>query len=260
MPHAEEDDSIYADVLLRLGSMEWAQGDAAAAWESCSRAHAIFQRLGNGRGIAASLLNLGSSALAMDETEKARGLFEDAIVASRLVARPASLAHAQLGLGELQRHLGEYDAAEATYRLARQAATEAGDSVIAALCTADLGTLALQRGDCEAAKTHIREALSVPHLGATEWLVSLLLPTVAFIELSTGQPERSAVLLGAAEAARQRTSTAVQRADLDVLDTCTERTRSACDPAAFATAWARGRAMTVHDALAFAGQGGLADA
>ncbi|MBM3494541.1 MAG: tetratricopeptide repeat protein, partial [Armatimonadetes bacterium] len=214
---------------------------------------------GNGRGIAASLLNLGSSALALDEVEKARGLFEDAISASRLVGTPGTLAHARLGLGELQRHMGEFEDAEATYRTAREAAVEAGDPVIEALCTADLGTLAFQRGDCEAAKALLREALSVKLLGAMDWLVSLLLPTIAGIELAHGRPDRSAVLLGAAEAARERTNTAVQRADAQVLDECVAQTREGCSPSGFASAWARGRSLSVLDAVAFAREGALAE-
>ncbi len=258
LPRNGEDDPVIADVLLRLGSMEWAQGDAEASRESCSRAHEIYRKLGNGRGIAAALLNLGSAALSLDRTEEARRLFEDAITASRLVGRPSTLAHALLGLGELQRHVGEFQKAEETYGLAREAAVEAGDSVIEALCTADLGTLALQRGDCDAARDLLCSALDVEPLGATDWLVCLLLPTVAGIELAQGRPERSAVLLGAAEAARLRTNTAVQRADLNVLIRCTDRAREACGDRTFAESFERGRALSVGEALGFAREGALA--
>lgn len=259
LPGAPDEERLYAEALLALGSMEWTQGDAERAWDSCAEAHAVYQRLGDGRGVAASLLNLGSSALALGRLDDARSLFEDAIAAARLIGRPGIVAHAQLGLGELQRLVGEYDAAEESYRKARDAAAQANDPVIEALCTADLGTLAFQRGDAGAAKRLLGEALHVKLLGATDWLVALLLPTLAAIELSEGKPERSAVLLGAAEAARERTNTAVQRADQEVLNRCIDLTREQCSERIFERSWQQGRALSITDTMVFAREGALAD-
>ena len=110
--------------------------------------------------------------------------------------------------------------------------------------------MAWQEGDAASATAHLTESLALrrelgERLGIAECLEGL-----ATVAAGTGQPERAARLLGAAEALREAIGAPLPPVDRPDHDDDDSATRAALGEAAFAAAWAAGRALTVEQAVA----------
>jgi len=161
-------------------------------------------------------------------------------------------------LGELSRIQGDYDRAGKFYE--ENLEILRGLQIRPAAPTFNLAWVSLHRGDHRKAKVLFEESL---RLYAEEdnkngmencvWGFAALLGT-------TGNPNQAARLFGAAEALlegvgiRRRMDTSDQKE----FDHYVAAVRTQLDEAAFAKAWAEGRAMTMEQAIAYAleNQGG----
>ncbi len=116
----------------------------------------------------------------------------------------------------------------------------------------DLAHVDRQAGDFPAAVAGYRRAiLSWKDLGHRA-AVANVLECLAFIARAQYQLERSARLLGAAEALRETIGAAMNDYERAEYDAETAQLRAALDPAALTAAWAAGRAMTLDQAVALA--------
>jgi hypothetical protein len=79
---------------------------------------------------------------------------------------------------------------------------------------------------------------------------------LATLEVSTGDPERAAVLLGSAEAIREEIGATGWESDRLRSRTARETVERRLGAEAFGRAVARGRAMAPHEVVAFALEGG----
>ena len=159
-------------------------------------------------------------------------------------------------------HLGDYEIARSRYSEALTIFAELGDLYFENICRSGLADIARNRGENDQAITLFKETLvawrELGHRGGVaRCLECLAYLTVAKVDqlgapLSRQMLIRSARLLGAAEIIRQTndiTMTHLEREDhnLEVAVLQAEM-----DPAARATAWAEGRALTLEQAAAYA--------
>jgi predicted ATPase len=201
-------------------------------------------------GTVASLLHdLGEMRATRGEFEAARVLHEEALELRRELGVPMGIAHALHGLAELEMYQREYQRARELYEEILEIARPEGDAEAICLNSASLGECLRRLGDEERARSLLAEGLEL----------SLRLPLLsiapealeAFAALAVShQPQRAAVLIGAAEALRDETGFGV--ADPVEHERVVSNCRAQLGTEAFATRCSEGRAMTLEQAADFA--------
>ncbi len=173
----------------------------------------ILREVGDRDALTASLGMSGENALARGDHAAARALLDEALV----VCREGNVA-----AGEIVTLLG-------------------------------LGDLARAEGDLAAAHSRFTEALRVGHAnGARSFLrpVTRALQRLASLSIAVGDPRTGVRILGAAAAAHGDTTMFQGRRDRWEDDLASAR--ATLGEAAFAAAWAEGRAMTLEETIACA--------
>jgi predicted ATPase len=117
---------------------------------------------------------------------------------------PVFTAIAVFTAGSLEMALGRYDDALRHLREARDLADVCGGDWFASGSRVQLGILAVLRGRLDEARALIDEALDLSLAARSTRFVTLCLAGYARLALAEGDPERAAVLKGAAEGLRRR--------------------------------------------------------
>jgi predicted ATPase/class 3 adenylate cyclase len=117
---------------------------------------------------------------------------------------PFWTASAGLTVGSLETTVGSYDDALHHLTEVRDLADRFDNPWIAAIGRVGLGTLALERGELEEAQALLDEALGLSLAAHSTRSVTLCLTAFARWALMAGDPERAALVAGAAEGLRRR--------------------------------------------------------
>jgi non-specific serine/threonine protein kinase len=285
-PHFEESVGKFRDLgdrwglsysLSALGEEALRRGDYAIAQSVLEESLGIFQELGSKSGIAMSLSELGWLALSQGDYLAARSRLEESLALRQEMGYRVGMAIALNLLGDVALHQGNYQQAKALIDKSLTLRKELGSKSGIAWSLQNLGNLAQHQGEYRQAAALFEESLALfvdlgNKIGVAECLEGLA--SVAVAEWRPegrtgarhaatsapqrrgagegGRAERAAQLLGAAEALREVASTPLppyRRADHD-RDLAAARAQ--LDEAAFAAAWAAGRAMAMEQAVAYA--------
>jgi non-specific serine/threonine protein kinase len=241
------------------GHLAWRRGDYGRALALYEAAVALAREQGERRVLAAAL---GSLAAAMSraggEPGRAAALLGEGLALHRALGDERGIASALLTLGLLAHDQGEPARAVALVEeglaLARRLGPGAGPI---ALGLRNLGLLAYLQGQPERAEGLTRQALALHHDQAQARGMVWGLATLALVASARGRAGRAARLFGAAERlfGYSRPMDVPPRYR-DDYDRAVGAARARLGEAAFAGAWAAGRAMALEDAVAYA----LADA
>jgi non-specific serine/threonine protein kinase len=146
--------------------------------------------------------------------------------------------------GRVREATGYFDEALALLR-------STGHTYYAMHTLADLGDVALDVGETVRAAGHYRDAVGLAVAFGHRRVVVRTLAALASVAAATAQAERAARLFGAGERLREATGIAVRTpADRAVHERAIAAARAALGEAAFAAAWAAGRALTPEQAIA----------
>ena len=156
-----------------------------------------------------------------------------------------SLCAVLLGAGELDRAV---DVGENALALSKRS----GELLFRGYLLSYLGQAYWLRGDREHGEALAREAVMYKHAIDDRHGLAIVLETLAWMVAEAGQHERAACLLGSAERVRDESSVGL----MELFRTQHERTVAIAEQgfghAAFDAAFARGRAMTIDEGVAFA--------
>jgi hypothetical protein len=143
------------------------------------------------------------------------------------------------------------DLAEATVALteAADAFRETGGPALSTPLIG-LGEIALRAGDAPGAAGHLREALRLARAIGHRRNVADSLLDFGVLARVVGQPERSARLLGAAEALRDALNAQISSRQRTGYAETVKAVRAVLGDGTFEQAWAAGRAMTQGEAVA----------
>jgi len=211
-----EDQRQIASALLSLAEVTFPCDDLDAVWELCVEARQLFEELGDSLGLARTLAWLAEVAMHRGDREAARPLLEERLAIHRKLGESDYLFDALGGMGHLERDEGNYDRARALYQESLRLRQKLGHQMALAQSLEDFAVLAGREQRAERA---------VRLLGAGE----------AFCETLGAHPPV------AVAAEYERTMAAG---------------RAALGEAAFAAAWAEGRAMSLEQAAEYALSGG----
>lgn len=214
-----EDQWGVALALNHLGNLASRQRDYAAAHSLLTGALALCRAVGDKRLTATSLNNLGEVARCEDDDERASVLYEEALALRRELNDKSGIATTLHNLGHVLQHQRDHKKAAALLEESLAVYQEVGDKRGLGLCLAGLAGIAMQTS-----------------LGSSARYDEDL--------------RRAVQLFGAADGLLNGISASLAPADRAEYDRNVATLRFQLGEAAYAAAWAEGRAMTLEQAIA----------
>jgi len=248
------DEQEIAFALLWLGRTAHRQRDDHTAQgyiEECLR---IYQGLQDQWGIAMAMFRLGGQASyqgryaeAEEQGLKSLAIFQE--LGDKFMAGQVLNV-----LGELARLLGDYERAGKFYEESLEILRELGSRFTLAAPSFNLAWVALHGGDYRKAKVLFEESLKLYKEDGNKNAMTDCLSGFAAVLGVIGRPEQAARLLGAVESLLESIgmSGRMDPSDQKEFDHYVAAARAHLDEAAFAKAWAAGRAMALEQAIEYA--------
>ena len=163
---------------------------------------------------------------------------------------PVFTAMAAFTASSLEMALGRYDDSERDLREARDLAEPVGGDWLTAGSQVHLGTLAVLRGRLDEARPLLEEALDLSLASHSTQFVTLCLAGYAQLAFADGDPDRAALLEGAAEGLRRRVGLPawpnLRRVEADLVT----RVRHRLGDSRFDQAFSAGSGLTQQEAVA----------
>jgi predicted ATPase len=163
---------------------------------------------------------------------------------------PVFTAMAAFTVGSLDTALGRYDDALLHLREARDLAESPGDEWLAAGSRVQLGILEVLRGRLDDARALLNEALDLSLAARSTPFVTLFLSAYAWLAFADEDPDRAALLEGAAEGLRRRVGLSawphLRRVESDLV----AQVRQRLGASQFDQAFSAGSRLTQHEVVA----------
>ncbi len=247
----------HARALVRLGMIEAYQAEDQEAERHLEPALAVARQQGEALLIAEALLGLGALAIQRGDHDRGVDLLDScrAVTATATDRRQAEILTgwtlANLAIAARARGDARLTAEMLQDGLHRMRAVGYTKGMI--LLLGDLGDLARDEGKYDQALRLCREALGLVRGNPGTRVVTEVVESVGIIAAGAGESERSARLLGAAGALRERIGLRyrVTTRQLAMEDALTAA-RAGLGERAFAVAWAAGRALRPDEAVMLA--------
>jgi len=122
---------------------------------------AINQRLGQKRGVAASLAEIAQVQLSLGKPDAALAAYNDALKIRREIGAKKEAGDTLIDLGDVYFDRGQSDQALQMFKESLQIQRDAGDETYQALCLNNIGNTYLQKGENEDALTYLQQALQL---------------------------------------------------------------------------------------------------
>jgi predicted ATPase/DNA-binding XRE family transcriptional regulator len=244
--------AVRAHVLLGAGVMAYFQGDYRQAEAHTEATLASFRALDDVDGAGSALGNLGLLADAAGDYPRAIARYEEALAIFRTLGDRTRIGYMLNNLGIIAQLQGDLERAAALHEEALELRRSLGDPDSIAFSLGNLGQVAYAQGDYARAEALQAETLTLRRTLSNKVALARGYENFALIAAATRQPRRAVRLFGAAEALRTQLGVRVPPNDQDAYDCCIGELRAHLGPAAFASEWEAGLAMTVDEATAFA--------
>jgi predicted ATPase/class 3 adenylate cyclase len=205
--------ALRARIVQAAGVFAGTQGDSRRARELAELGLALYEGLGDRRGTAIMLRDLGAAAVRGGEHAEATAYYERSAALLEELGEHTLLATALANLGDVAFRQGDLGAAADRTREALALQREIGATFGVAISLSTLGFIALQDGRDEDARIALEESMLLAHeLGSSDNLAYAFegLAAVAATRRDWG---RAAALLGRAEALREATATELEEAE-----------------------------------------------
>ncbi len=247
---------LPADVRAKAphvaGVLALEQGAYDQADASLRDSLALFRGLGDLYGAAFALYSLGTIALYRGEHARAAASLTEALGLLREVGDTDGIAAllGQLGYAALLRQ--DYGRATARFEESLALYQDMGSTLGSGYMLVCLGRALLEQGDHARAWAALKEGLLLNRQAGNRWYIAGCLEALAAATAAGGEPARAARLWGATEALRAAMAAPLPPVERPLYERYVAAARARADAAAFAAAWAEGRALTLEQALALA--------
>jgi non-specific serine/threonine protein kinase len=252
MPGAEVSSPERARALTGAGVLTETQGDVVAADALHAESHAIWQQLGDARGLANSLLFRWLIALYHDDHHAMDAFASQSLGIFRQGGENwgTAMSLTELGIGAMRR----YDTAQATAYLTegRDLFRSIKDAWGEAVCTGVLGNISLIEGKLAQAAPLLKACLEALLQLNDQWGVVTFLPATARLEAERGRWERCVVLSGAVQALGEAIGAPLKDPFRRRYESNLARARQELASETYDAEWVRGRAMSSSAAVTFA--------
>jgi non-specific serine/threonine protein kinase len=234
-----------------LGAMAWLRGEYMQSIELHRQALVLYREIGDARGIALALSNIGGSFVYLGEYNRALEYFEESLALARGLAPSSLLTTILTAMGELARYRGDYTRAYALAEEALRAATEIEHIQHIALALNNFALLATRQQEFERALRLHRQSLELYRTVQEIRFLPEGLQGLAAALNRTGQTGRAAVLLGAADALRTSIGLFLPPIEREDYERVLGEVQVALQDR-FEAEWDRGHSMSSEQAIDFA--------
>lgn len=207
---------------------------------------AIWRELGDKRGIATVLGDLGVLAFGQADFVAARALYDESLAIWRELKDKWGVALSVHNLGRVAFREGDLETARILLEESLDIWRELGDSQDIAVALTNLGFVALSRGDHAAARSLFEKGLTIQQELGDKRRIAYALEGSAFLAAAQGQLRRAAQLFGSAEALRETIGAPLPPVDRSDYVRMVGIVRSGLSEDALAEAWNAGRAITLE--------------
>ncbi|HET7685308.1 MAG TPA: tetratricopeptide repeat protein [Candidatus Limnocylindria bacterium] len=218
------------------------RGDLERARQLFGESIQMARGAGDLHGAAFSLVNLADVAARQGDAEEADRLYAESIEVFRSIGDDFGTAHAMASLAQAARRRGDRATARQQYRAALEIHERTGDRRAEARLSALLGDLAAEEGDQAEAEHLYQHAVAVR--GALGDRVGVAHALERLAGIAEDRPERSAALLGAADAIRTTVGAPLSPANARRVEQFLTELGAAAGPEAIRAAFAAGRASS----------------
>jgi predicted ATPase/Tfp pilus assembly protein PilF len=242
--------------LIAMGNLEMAvayinMGQDEMAKTVLTEARAFFKEHNLPFFHAITTVHIGNVELGLGYPESANALHQQALEEARAIGESWLLSFALNNLGEVARVQGRYDLARKYYEECAALLRDTGDKGDTARFVHTLGYIAQHEGDYAQAESQFRKSLMLfRQLGNRRGMAECM-AGLAGLRARQGHAEWGAIMLSAAESVLKSTGGAWWPADRVEVDANQEFLRSALSEISLAAAQAKGRGMTLEQALTF---------
>ncbi len=246
------DKEARTKMLLGASYLNRLRGNFELTRSCAEESLALAQQTGDKKSVAFSLYQLGLLALDGDNVTQSGRLFEEGLIFAKDSGDRQILAMLLNGLGEFSRSQADYEQAGDFYRQALAINRETGDLARQVTNLINLGATALSEGNSEAAGSFYKKGLKISSgMGDVRGAIYCL-EGVAGAYWAAREPERAALLLGAAEVLREANNLPIEPADRLPYDRSIALVRDSLTEKAFADSYAKGRKVKLDEAVASA--------
>jgi len=239
-----------AACLNLLGLHACRLGDHARAATLGDESLLLSREAGDQWSVAHALVVLGLVALAEGNNDRATSLLEEALTMFRILSDKRGSALTLMSLGLVVRRRGDNQRAAALFEEALGTFRELGDKGRSAFTLSNLAIVAWNQQNYTRSAVLFEESLALQRDLRDKPGIATSLVGLALVASALGQSNRASMLFGAAEALRESTGIPLPPFILDEYQGCVASLKARLGDAAFATTWAKGRAMTLEEALA----------
>jgi predicted ATPase/class 3 adenylate cyclase len=247
------DNDLIWRTLADLGVVAMLQGDYKRARDLVEQSLLTMRRRGDEEGGMVVRI-LGEVECALGNIEQATNYYEEALTIGRKLVHKRAMAGALEGLGKIAFDRGDYSRARALYEEGLQVAGELGEkSEYATTLSINFAELAAEeRKFDEACRLCMASLRNSQESGDKESIAAELSICAWLCFASAGQAEPAAQLFGAVEGIRETFGLALPPRQRPRHEQRIAAIRDALDQKVFAAAWARGKAMSIDEAVAYA--------
>jgi len=238
--------------LVSLGMVARYEGDHVAARSLLEESLELLEQAGDSEAMAAALGNLGVVARDLGQADLAERHLSRSLALWRDLDDRIGMAWTLSGLAMVARASRKLDVARARIEESLAIWRDLGDRQNIANVLSTTGRLARDESDYALARTHLAESLQIFRDIGDRRGLAFVLEGFAGLAADEGHPLRAHCLVASAAALRQITGAGVPpvwRADLE---RSLERASRGVSRGAIEEANARGRSMTLAQAIAFA--------
>jgi predicted ATPase/class 3 adenylate cyclase len=235
--------------LCELSYLADRQGDHEQAKAYAGQALRISREIGDGEGVWRALIRLGGLAQDAREYERARTLYEESLALARGVGDSRLIGMSLGDLGLLARDEGDYERATVLQRESLTCARLNANPMTVAIALANLAEVMLLRDCREEARALAAESLLICDATASPDLMAACLEIIGAIAAEQGDGDRAARLCGAANRLREELGTTLPPFERELNERALAAVQRELGEAAYAAAWAQGRAMTPAEVL-----------
>jgi predicted ATPase/DNA-binding XRE family transcriptional regulator len=245
-------------VLYWLGYLAREQGDSATARLRLEESLAFCRELGDKFEIADGLVTLGQVAVMQEDVAWATLLLEEGLTLMRALGVGYGIGWALNHLGHVAQLQGQYEQATQLHHeslpfFRADSQNPRNRSILEAFEA--LGETALGQGNASLAAPHFTAALTEYRAFGDKKGLVWCLAGLAGVAALDEEPERAAQLWGAAEALRLSIGSRHAPASRATRERLVAEAREELGEAAFESAWARGQALTLEQAIELALEG-----
>ena len=249
-----EDDQWMGPVMLTTAVALINVGRDTDARPLLIQAKAIFKEQWRTYFLPFALIHLGNAELGLGNPEQANAYHKEAETIARSLGENWIISFALNNLGEVARTQGRYELARKYYEECEILLRDTGDLGDLARFAHSLGYVAQHEKDYQRAETQFRKSLAMfRRLGNRRGMAECM-AGLAGLKARQGQVEWGAIMLSAAASLLQKAGGAWWPADRVEVEANEEFLRSALTDVELSAAQAKGSAMTLEQALAFASE------